>query len=290
MTLLVPSKRLRGAASEADDHFGLDGRELAQQKRHAGGDFVFFRRAIFRRAALHHVGDVDVVALQAHGLDHLRQQLSGAADKGNALHVFVVPGPFADEDQLGVRIAHAEDDLVAVAVQLAARAVAQVGGDALERVAFDAVGGFEERRAAGTMSVAARAAFGAAAAQARCGRLAAEDWRGGLISRLASAAWAGFLGELRDEVAAATRSPSAVAIETSGCRGRRNSAATIQVFLWNGREGGGCIGLSEPFVHGRPARPTIADARRRVQSPIEDALGHVEFAHPRQRNLRRRRA
>ena len=59
----------------------------------------------------------------------------GAADERESLHVFIVSRPFPDEDQLGVRIARAKDDLVAWLVQLASRAVAQVSGDALERVA-----------------------------------------------------------------------------------------------------------------------------------------------------------
>ena len=81
-------------------------------------------RAVARRAALDDVGDVNVGPLQAHRLDHLVQQLPGAADEGFALLVFVGAGAFADEHQLSARVADAEHDLLApVLVQLAAGAV-----------------------------------------------------------------------------------------------------------------------------------------------------------------------
>src|SRR6202162_5480218 len=60
-------------AAEADNHFGRDGVELAQQEWRTSLDFLFFRRAIVRRPAFHHVANVDILALQAHGFDHLRQ-------------------------------------------------------------------------------------------------------------------------------------------------------------------------------------------------------------------------
>ncbi len=101
MPRLVSSRRLRRAGSEADDYFGSDGVELAQQIWRAGFDFVGFGQAIFRRAALDDVADVYVFALQAHRFDHLRQQFSGAADKGKALGIFVAARPFAYENQVG---------------------------------------------------------------------------------------------------------------------------------------------------------------------------------------------
>ena len=74
------------------DHFRLDHVNLAHQKRRAGGDFVFFRQAIFRRAAFDHVADVNVFAAQAHGFDHVRKEFSGAADEGFALMSSSWPG------------------------------------------------------------------------------------------------------------------------------------------------------------------------------------------------------
>ena len=65
--------------------------------------------------------------MQPDRLDHLRQQLAGAADERDALDVFVRAGRLADEHQIGVGVADAEHDLLpAERVQLAARAVADI--------------------------------------------------------------------------------------------------------------------------------------------------------------------
>ena len=142
-------QHLSGGGAEADDYFGADGVELADQEWRAGGDFVALGEAIFGRAAFDYVADVDVFALQAHGFDHLRKKLARAADERKALNVFVVAGAFADEDQLGFGIAIAEDDFIALLVEFAARAFTQIGADFFESVVFDAVGGFEKSGAGG---------------------------------------------------------------------------------------------------------------------------------------------
>ncbi len=95
---------------------------------------VALRRAIAGRTAFHDVGDVDILAANAHGFDHVVEQLSGAAHEGLALRVFVGAGAFAHEHQVGARIAHAEDDLLAaLLVQFAAGAVAEVFANEFER-------------------------------------------------------------------------------------------------------------------------------------------------------------
>src|SRR6202050_5853369 len=115
--------RLGRAAAEGTDYFRRDDAKLAEKIRRAGGDFVFFREAIFGRAAFDDVADVAVGALPAHGFDNRRQKLSGAAHERLALFVFVAAGAFADENQRGFRIADAEDDILARFVPLAERAV-----------------------------------------------------------------------------------------------------------------------------------------------------------------------
>src|SRR5581483_3944886 len=118
---------LRGASAEGANHFWVDDAELSEKERRAGGDLVLFRQAIFWRAAFHHVADVNIFALEAHGFDHLREQLASAADEWFALKIFVVAGALADEDEFGFRIADAENELGASFVQLAARAVVADG-------------------------------------------------------------------------------------------------------------------------------------------------------------------
>ena len=138
-------ERLRGAGTEAADDFGRDHIELADQIWRAGGDLILFGKAIFGRAAFDDVADVDVGALEAHGFDHLREKFAGAADEWLALFVFVAAGAFADEDELRFRIADTEDDVGAGLVKFAASAIGtNISADAVERVVFDAIGGFEE--------------------------------------------------------------------------------------------------------------------------------------------------
>ena len=140
---------LRCDGPEADDYFGRDGINLAQQKRRARSDFVFLGGTIFRRAAFHDVADVDVFPLQAHCFDHLGEKFSGAADKREALHVFVVSGAFADENEVSFGITVAENNFVARGVEFATRAFAEVGSNLEERIVGNLVKGFEERWARG---------------------------------------------------------------------------------------------------------------------------------------------
>ena len=108
--------------------------DLPHQKGRAGFALVAFRRAIARRTALNDVRDVDLFAAQAHGLDHVVEQLPGAAHERLALLIFVRARRFADEHQVGLRIADSENNLLAaLLVQSAAGAVANVFADKAER-------------------------------------------------------------------------------------------------------------------------------------------------------------
>jgi len=140
---------LRGGASEADDNLGRDGINLAQQEWRALLHFVFFRGAIFRGTTLHNVADVNVFSFQPHRFNHLGQELTGAADKRQALQVFVVSGAFADEHEFGFGIAVAEDNFVARGVEFAARAFAEVGSNLEERVVGNLAKGLKERGSRG---------------------------------------------------------------------------------------------------------------------------------------------
>ena len=131
------------SASETDDYFGRDGVNLAQQEWRALAYFIFFGSAIFRRAALHDVANVNVFSLQAHRFDHLREKFSGAADERETLHVFIVAGAFADENQFGFWIAVAENNFVARFVEFAARALAEIGSNLQQRVVWNFVERFE---------------------------------------------------------------------------------------------------------------------------------------------------
>ena len=128
-------QRLRRHRSERHDHLRLDHRDLPHQKRRAGLALLALRRAIARRAALHDVRDVDLLARDPHRFDHVVEQLPGAPHEGLALRVFIGARPLADEHQLGGWIAHAKHNLLPpLLMKRAARAVAQVFADDLQRL------------------------------------------------------------------------------------------------------------------------------------------------------------
>ena len=100
---LALKQRLHGELAESDDDLGTDEIDLFSEKRLAGGDFIRFGIAIFRRPAFDDVCDVNVVALEPHTFgDDVGQKLAGASDKGLALKIFVAPRPLADKHQLSV--------------------------------------------------------------------------------------------------------------------------------------------------------------------------------------------
>jgi len=125
-TAIGLKQSFRGGGAEADDDFGVDDVKLAQKKRRTSANFILFRQAIVGRAALHHVADVDVFALQAHGFDHLRQKFTRSTDEWKTLGVFVGTGAFADKNQLRFGISIAENNGMATAVEFAASAFAKV--------------------------------------------------------------------------------------------------------------------------------------------------------------------
>src|SRR5688572_8107835 len=104
-------QRLRRELAERHDHARLDDVDLAEQVRLALLDFVGFGIAVAGRPAFDDVGDVDLIAREADGLDDLRQQLSGAADERLTALVFFLAGRLADEHQPRFGVADAKDDL-----------------------------------------------------------------------------------------------------------------------------------------------------------------------------------
>src|SRR5207245_1725590 len=83
----------------------LDGRELPFQERLAGSQLVRLGIAVVGRAALHRVADVDVLAPQAHRLDHLGEELTGFTHERLPFQIFVLARGLADEHQTRIRTA-----------------------------------------------------------------------------------------------------------------------------------------------------------------------------------------
>ncbi len=133
-------QRLGRGASQRADGFRLDRLQLAEKKLAADLHLVGFRRAVFRRAALHHVADVNIGAFQRDAFfsgcpfNHLRQKLSGSADERQPLRVLVCPRAFPDKHNFSVRVTGAEYDSIPMFVKAAAFAVAYIVTDFFQRV------------------------------------------------------------------------------------------------------------------------------------------------------------
>ena len=118
-------EQLGGKTPQGADDLGSDDGDLLHQMRAAGLDLVGQRVAVVGRAALDHVGDVDVGPGEADLAQKLGEQLAGRPHERLALFVLVKARPFAYEQQVGVGITHPEHHLGAAAAQPAAFAVAK---------------------------------------------------------------------------------------------------------------------------------------------------------------------
>ena len=104
-------EELRREVAERRDDLRLDQLDLLPEMALARLDLVRLRVAVPGRAALQDVRYVDVLAPKADSGEQLLQQLPGLADERHALLVLVEARRLADEHQVGVRMARAEDDL-----------------------------------------------------------------------------------------------------------------------------------------------------------------------------------
>ena len=136
---LAAEQRLGRSRAERADRLGTNRGELAGQEFAAGLHLGGLWCAILRRPALHDVADIDVLALQRNPLaarrilDHLCEELSGAAHERDALRVFIRARPFADKHQSRLRVTDPEHNLVTALAQTAAFALAEVRTDLFQR-------------------------------------------------------------------------------------------------------------------------------------------------------------
>src|SRR5450432_941188 len=117
---------LRRRGAEGHNDLRLHDIDLLHQERRARVHFVFFWSAIVWWAALHHVGDIDILAANSHGGDHVVEQLSRTTHKRLALRIFIGSRAFTDEHDVRIRITYAENQLGTALAQTATRAIAYV--------------------------------------------------------------------------------------------------------------------------------------------------------------------
>ena len=127
-------EELRGEVAERRDDTRPHELDLAEEMRLAGGDLGLERVAILRRPALEHVREVDRVGREPDAGQELREQLSCLAGEREPALVLVVAGRLADDHQLGVGIAGAEDDLAPRLGETTPHAAGGLGGIGGERL------------------------------------------------------------------------------------------------------------------------------------------------------------
>lgn len=99
-------KRLRRGGPEAHDDIGLDQRELVLEPWEAGADLAgiwcLVQSTLGARVArplevLHRIRDIDIVAVDARGIERVIEQTASGADEGSALLVLLVARLFTHD-------------------------------------------------------------------------------------------------------------------------------------------------------------------------------------------------
>ena len=137
MPVGVAAQQLRREVAERADHLRLDQLELAEQVVLAVVDLLRQRVAVAGRPALEDVGDEDVArASRPISPSSWSSSLPAWPTNGRPCLSSLAPGRLADEHQVGVGVARAEDDGLAGRGELrAARADRRLPADGLELLA-----------------------------------------------------------------------------------------------------------------------------------------------------------
>ena len=117
-TKIFSEQRLRGGSTQANEHRRFDHIQFRLQPGPAGRCLAAVRLFVDAPLAhwlplemLHHVRDVNLVAVDAHFLQNFVQEFSRRTDKRPPRQIFIVPRLLAYEHHLRVRRAFAEDRL-----------------------------------------------------------------------------------------------------------------------------------------------------------------------------------
>jgi len=118
---------LHGRSAKRHDDPGRNQFDLPVQEGQAQGHFLRRRCAIARRPPWHRIGDIDLGSIQPDRRQHTVQQLSRFANKWLALTILFSPRRFADQHDVGVRIAIGKHELRGPQFEPAAIITAQNG-------------------------------------------------------------------------------------------------------------------------------------------------------------------
>ena len=118
--------------AEGHDDAGVGGLNLSYKEWSALQAFFDLRLPAIGRTAFDHVGDVGLVWLESHGLNHALQELTRGADKGAPLEVLLLSGGLADEDHIGLGVSPSKNELCPFCMQITALAFPEDSLDVLE--------------------------------------------------------------------------------------------------------------------------------------------------------------
>ena len=103
--------KLRSKVPQADKDVRPHGTDLLAQEGRAGRNLLGLGVTVSGRAALHHVGNVDLVARKAGNREERVELVPGGTHEGLALQVFISARALAHEHNARVGIAHAKHEV-----------------------------------------------------------------------------------------------------------------------------------------------------------------------------------
>ena len=109
---LILGDQLGREVPQGHDHLGLDQPDLLEQIGTASVELVGLWVAISRRTAHQGVGDENLISAQSDALEQVIEETAGPADERQSPLVLLGTGGLADEHQVGVGVAGAEDDRI----------------------------------------------------------------------------------------------------------------------------------------------------------------------------------
>lgn len=124
--------KVRRGVAERHNNIGPDASNLLTQKRRASQHFLGTRIAVSRRAALKHVGNVDVFAFEARQRQNAVEVLACRPHKGLALQILIAARRLTNKHHASAGVSHAKHDIVTRLVELAEVTIAQNGLNFLE--------------------------------------------------------------------------------------------------------------------------------------------------------------
>ncbi len=113
----------RRNSAQANNDLRLDQLDLAPKKTDAGLLLVFQRISVFGRAAFYNVGNINIASIQINDGKHIIQKLTGRANEGDSLEIFLLSRAFTNKENVSIFVANSENNMISRGTQAAAVAL-----------------------------------------------------------------------------------------------------------------------------------------------------------------------